>query len=59
MNRPQIDVITSPGGDHLIITRGDRKSCTSHPLRGDSERERIINIVTDLLGDRKMAEHLP
>jgi hypothetical protein len=58
--RPKVEITTPPGGvDHLVITRGDGKQCTTHEMRGGTQNERIVNIVSDLLNDRRIAEHLP
>jgi len=60
VERPRVEVTTTPDGqDHLVITRGDNRRCTSHEIRGDTHNERVVNIVTDLLNDRRTAEHLP
>ena len=57
--RPKVEVLEAGGNEHLVITRGDGRQCTSHPIRGDTPNEKIVNIVSDLLGDRRTAEHLP
>ena len=60
VERPKVEITTPPGGsDHLVITRGDGRKCTTHELRGSTPNERVVNIVTDLLNDRRTAEHLP
>lgn len=59
---PKVEVTRPPGEgaeEHLVITRGDGKKCTTHEIRGATQNERIVNIVTDLLNDRRTAEHLP
>jgi len=60
VDRPKVEVTTTPDGrDYLVITRGDNRKCDSHEIRGDTQNERVVNIVTDLLNDRRTAEHLP
>jgi hypothetical protein len=60
VERPKVEITTPPGEpDHLVITRGDGRKCTTHEIRGDTEKEKIVNVVTDLLNDRRTAEHLP
>jgi len=61
-DRPKVEVIDTAGKDYLVITRGDGRKCTSHEIRnspGGNANDRIVNIVTDLLNDRRIAEHLP
>jgi hypothetical protein len=63
VERPRVEVIDTISSEgpkkYVVITRGDGRTCSSHETRGGSENERLTNIVTDLLGDRRTAEHLP
>lgn len=63
VKRPEVDVVTTADSkQHVVISRGkDTASAKakSFEIRGSTEREKIKNIVEDIINDPRTPEWLP